>query len=108
MKPEYIPPQHSARAFNCPNCHVYAKQSWFYMSGASNKNGFGTMYQNKHFMVSNCENCEFPTIWHGEKIIFPIYSASEPPNKDLPDQIKSDYEEARTIANLSPRGAAAF
>jgi len=108
MKPEYIPPQHAANAFNCPNCHVYAKQSWFYMAGASKKTGFGATFQNQEFMVSNCESCNFPTIWLGEKIIFPIHSASEPPNPDLPDQIKHDYEEARTIANLSPRGAAAL
>ncbi|MFT7404291.1 DUF4145 domain-containing protein [Zhongshania sp.] len=108
MKAEYIPPQYAEGAFNCPNCHVYAKQSWFYMAGAAHKDGYGSMYQNKQFLVSNCEKCDFPTIWLGEKIIFPIHSASEPPNSDLPDDIKLDYEEARTIANLSPRGAAAL
>lgn len=108
MKSEYIPPQVSLKAFNCPNCHVYAKQSWFYMAGAANKDGYGSMYQNKDFLVSNCENCNFPTIWLGENIVFPIHSTSEPPNKDLPDDIKQDYEEARAIANLSPRGSAAL
>ena len=108
MKAEYITPGKGVKAFNCPNCHVYAKQSWFFMSGSSRSDGSGYQYQDEKFFVSNCENCGFPTIWLDEKIIFPIHSAAEPPNIDLPDEIRHDYEEARTIANLSPRGAAAL
>ncbi|WP_133406898.1 DUF4145 domain-containing protein [Parashewanella tropica] len=108
MKAEYISPSVGAKAFNCPNCHVYAKQDWYYLNAAKNKDGFGLQYSNDNFLVSNCESCDFPTIWLGEKIIFPIHSIAEPPNKDLPEEIKSDYEEARTIATLSPRGAAAL
>ena len=78
------------------------------MQAAIQKSGYGLQYSNQEFLVSNCENCGFPTIWHGEKIIYPIHSTSEPPNPDLPIEIQSDYEEARTIANLSPRGAAAL
>lgn len=108
MKAEYISPQVGIEAFNCPNCHVYAKQSWFYMAGAKTSNGYGQQYNNNQFFISSCESCSSPTIWLENKIIFPIHSESEPPNMDLPDDIKGDYEEARTIANLSPRGAAAL
>jgi len=108
MKAEYVAPEKGANAFNCPNCHVYAKQTWYYMGGATNKEGFGTQYQNQNFLVSNCENCSSPTIWLDNKVIFPIRSSAQPPNSDLPEEIREDYEEARTISNLSPRGAAAL
>ncbi len=108
MKSEYLPPNIDKNAFNCPNCHVYAKQSWYYMNGSSSADGSGYQYRNQKFLVSNCESCSFPTIWLGENIIFPIHSVVEGPNNDLPDEIKQDYEEARNIANLSPRGAAAL
>ncbi|PNQ84399.1 hypothetical protein C1T20_19275 [Paenibacillus polymyxa] len=108
VQSQYILPQLGTPAFNCPNCHVFAKQVWYYMKGATNKEGFGLQFSNEQFVLSNCENCNFPTIWLGEKMIFPIQGISEPPNQDLPDEIKEDYEEARAISNLSPRGAAAL
>jgi hypothetical protein len=41
-------------------------------------------------------------------MIFPSALPAEPPNLDLPNDIIDDYEEAREIANKSPRGAAAL
>ena len=41
-------------------------------------------------------------------MIYPLHSAAEAPNQDLPQEIQEDYEEARLIANFSPRGAAAL
>jgi len=108
MKAQYIPPQLDLEAFNCPNCHVYSRQHWYYMSAAIRIDGFGLQYSNQAFKISNCERCGFPTIWHGDKIIYPIHSNSEPPNPELPEDIRCDYEEARGVANLSPRGAAAL
>ncbi len=108
MKLEYIAPFYNGDAFNCPNCHVYAKQEWFYMAGAVQSDGYGRQFKNQNFKMSNCARCNFPTIWLGNRIIYPLHTTAEPPNKDLPDEIKADYEEAREIANLSPRGAAAL
>jgi hypothetical protein len=108
QKTNYIPPTVMASAFNCPNCHVFAKQNWFYMTGAIQQDGFGGQYNNEKFVLSNCESCHAPTIWLGKKIIYPIHSAAEPPNDDLPADIRADFEEARLIANFSPRGAAAL
>jgi hypothetical protein len=41
-------------------------------------------------------------------MIYPIVGAAPIPNSDLPEEVKRDYEEARSIASLSPRGAAAL
>ena len=105
---QYIPPTLHENAFNCPRCHVYAKQTWFYLHGANQRDGYGVQYENREFVVSKCESCGEPTIWHGETIIYPLHSVAESPNSDLPEDIRADYEEARIIANLSPRGAAAL
>ena len=104
----YIPPTLQAEAFNCPNCSVYAKQDWYYLNAAVRQDGFGLQYNNQSFTLSNCTSCAAPTIWLKEKIIFPLHSSTEPPNSDLPHDIRADYEEAQQIASLSPRGAAAL
>ena len=78
------------------------------MTGGSDKNGFGAQFQDERFEVSNCAKCDFPTIWLGDKMIFPLTAGAEPPNPDLGADVIRDYEEARSIASLSPRGAAAL
>lgn len=104
----YVPPTLMAKAFNCPRCRVFAKQNWFYLHGANQRDGFGTQYRNEEFALSKCESCGEPTIWHGKKMIYPLHSSAETPNPDLPEHICADFEEARLIANFSPRGAAAL
>lgn len=108
MKSEYVLPALGKEAFNCPNCHVYAKQKWFHLRGTQNEKGYGLQFDDERFLISHCEHCGYPTIWFGEQVVFPLTSSAEPPNPDLPEQIKRDYDEARTISNLSPRGAAAL
>jgi len=108
MKSEYVLPEHGLEAFNCPQCHVFASQYWYHMKASAQPEGHGRQYSNGHFMISNCAHCDFPTIWHDETMVYPLHADAEPPNPDLPENVRADYEEARLIAALSPRGAAAL
>jgi hypothetical protein len=58
--------------------------------------------------ISKCYHCKKITVWVHDNIVFPPEKQGILPNQDLPDDIIQDFEEARTIVGLSPRGAAAL
>lgn len=58
--------------------------------------------------ASECYSCHATSMWVHEKLIYPLAKTGDQPNPDLPDAIAADYEEARSILNDSPRGAAAL
>jgi hypothetical protein len=100
----FLPPTFDKSAFNCPFCGAYANQFWsdgYYGS----PNGWK---QIKKFKYSLCTHCNENILWNDEKMIFPDTGGAPMPNIDLPDDLKFDYQEARTILNKSPRGAAAL
>jgi len=43
-----------------------------------------------------------------DNLVYPDATQAPPPNPDLPEDIRSDYEEASSIIGKSPRGAAAL
>jgi hypothetical protein len=58
--------------------------------------------------LSQCFSCNEFAVWVHNKLVFPPLREGPEPNPDLPDNVRKDYEEAGTILNLSPRGAAAL
>lgn len=58
--------------------------------------------------VSECFNCRKSAIWIYDKLLFPHKGEVLPANPDMPSDIKRDYEEAGSILDQSPRGAAAL
>lgn len=58
--------------------------------------------------VSVCRSCGEPALWHHDRVLYPHAQYEVEPNEDLSDDIKADFNEARTILDLSPRGTAAL
>lgn len=63
--------------------------------------------------AGECLHCKRCTIWvkgpdDHWTLVFPDASPAPVPNQDLPDDVRADYEEAASILNRSPRGAAAL
>jgi len=75
--------------------------------GTHNNNTYNTI-ELKNIHVSKCYACKEFTVWVRDKIVFPPTRTGAAPNQDLSDDITTDFEEARSILELSPRGAAAL
>ncbi|EPB2035500.1 DUF4145 domain-containing protein [Escherichia coli] len=94
-------PEFEKQAFNCPYCNAFAQQRWqqlyYYSSGSS-----------VPMHTATCDHCRHKSYWFEGRLIIPAASGVELPNPDMPEDCKSDYMEARSIVNLSPKGAAAL
>ncbi|WP_134219645.1 DUF4145 domain-containing protein [Pelotomaculum sp. FP] len=98
----FTPPQYKKDVFTCPHCNSYAQQSWHPTRyDVSN-------YNIAYLMICFCSNCQKYSLWHYEKMIYPDNGGIMPPNPDLGEDIISDYNEASSIFNKSPRGAFAL
>lgn len=65
-------------------------------------------YLANNLHLSQCFNCREFSVWIFDRLVFPPSMECPPPNPDLPDGVRLDYEEAGKILNLSPRGSAAL
>jgi hypothetical protein len=58
--------------------------------------------------ISKCFRCGKIAVWVEDTVVFPPARQGPEPNEDLPADIITDFEEARSIVNLSPKGSAAL
>ena len=65
-------------------------------------------YEMYGISFSQCFHCKEFAVWIDRNLAWPQQRGAPLPNSDLPDDVRSDYEEASGILNLSPRGAAAL
>jgi hypothetical protein len=69
---------------------------------------YGDKPQLHNLYVSQCYNCQKWAVWISEDLIYPPKKFGAQPNQDLPDGILAVVEEARSIIEASPKGAAAL
>jgi len=62
--------------------------------------------QNVH--LSKCFSCKKFTVWLAGKQSWPAPVFDIAPSHDMPDDVRSDFEEARAVLDASPRAAAAL
>lgn len=99
----YTPPSLNGEAFNCPHCQAYSNQNCG--DGCIDRDGHRPQ---SDIRISSCTHCGKHTKWLEEKMLYPAMSTAPTAAIDLPVDIKGDYEEARTIVELSPRGSSAL
>lgn len=111
---KHIPPTINSKSFHCPHCGILAEQQWSgkiycYYIGLYPNGGKGeTQYVLANTLTAKCGHCQEVSIWINQKMVFPLTGNVEMANPDLPEEIKSDYNEAKNIVNISPRGSAAL
>lgn len=67
---------------------------------------YTTWVANLH--LSKCYNCSNISVWVYDKLTWPVAHDGPVATADMPEEAKTDFEEAATIVNASPRGAAAL
>lgn len=100
----YKPPKLRESAFNCPFCGAYADQDW-YLAGLYNNTYRGVI---NDYSIGNCRHCNGYTVWIKDRLIYPFSGTAPLANNDMPEDVMHDYNEARDILSISPRGAAAL
>lgn len=58
--------------------------------------------------IDTCPSCKKIIVWLDNEVIYPKPVLTPPPNEDLPQDIKDDYDEAAKILQDSPRGSCAL
>ncbi len=58
--------------------------------------------------VSLCYSCKEIALWKYDALLFPREKYDVAPNSDLNEDIRHDFDEAREVLDISPRGAAAL
>lgn len=130
VKEKYVAPEFGLEAFNCAVCGAFSHQRWHAIGEESLNNsyyvnkfeadtlnfikqGLVKQYANhtkvKYILsLSRCYHCQEVSIWVGSNLVYPNATTVGSPNFDMPGDIQALYNEARSIANLSSKSAAAL
>ena len=106
MPNDYVVPEPQKQAFTCPHCGAYTQQTAY--TGYKHRVRGGGNYEENRLALSICIFCDERTIWFDGKLIYPAVLSTPMPHVDMPEDVKAEYLEARSIVTNSPKGAAAL
>jgi Domain of unknown function (DUF4145) len=102
---EYVAPAYRATAFHCPRCGVLSNQEWEILQERAPGGGIRAA----GVWRATCRNCLKASLWlpvgSDGRMVEPVTTAGPRPHAEMPQDARADYDEARTIVALSPRGA---
>lgn len=61
-----------------------------------------------YLYLCKCEHCGYISFWYNENLIWPLNTGVESPLDEMPEDIKTLYNEASSIVELSSKGACAI
>ena len=109
--PDHAVPAVGSDRFVCPHCSTFAVQT---ESNLLWIDDMGDEYtQIMGWAVHHCAACDEPILWRREGDLFKMIYPAAPtvgstPNEDMPEDVRKLYEEAREVAGISRRSAAAL
>lgn len=101
--------------FICPyaDCGVFAQHTWGIITEGYGYGNTSVRYPREIktesvLIAARCEACDREVIFLSGRVIAPAKTDAPKPTDDMPSDVAADFEEARQIYHLSPRGAAAL
>src|SRR4051812_38786905 len=91
--------------WTCPFCETLSYQHW--------RKLFANLQGDEHTLLDDCKRCECGACkqvswWIEGTLVWPRVSSVLPPHDEMPSDVKALYDEARSVAEVSPRSAAAL
>lgn len=115
---EYIAPEFKKPSFSCPTCLAIAEMTWVDAVYAMESRGHTALFGGTRIYAAICRPNACVSLWaspgssgnhHRTAVmIYPEKSAAPLPNKDLPPDATTLFNEARSVLQRSPRAAAAL
>lgn len=104
-------PEFQAKSFSCPYCGALAQMVWVHLVERIMFPQSG--FKDTPIHYSQCCACNQRGLWVSVRqgtgsLILPSRTSAPMAHPDLPESCRGDYDEAREISTLSPRGAAAL
>ncbi|MEI1280619.1 DUF4145 domain-containing protein [Leptospira venezuelensis] len=111
---KFIPPQFKLRAYSCPVCGAFANMQW-----SETTSTLGPYRSERTpIYLARCAHCYEDNYWFTQVneenvvinsiMIIPDGSRAPLPHPYMPENVKKDYMEARSIINISSKGACAL